>query len=153
MTEVRFYHLQRQSLEQTLPTILERVIARSWRAVVLAGSPDRVEALNQHLWTYNPDSFLPHGSEIDGNAEHQPIWLTMQEENRNNANVLVLTDGMSAEHPGGFEIVCDLFDGNDPAAVEQARRRWRQCKNAGHELVYFQQTAGGKWEEKKRIAP
>lgn len=153
MTEIRFYHLQRQSLEQALPAILERVIERGWRAVVLAGSPDRVEALTQHLWTYDPASFLPHGSDTDGNAAEQPIWLTVRDENPNQANVLVLTDGMEAADAGGFAIVCDLFDGSVPEAVESARTRWRRCREAGHALVYYQQSPRGKWEEKKRAQP
>ena len=45
MTEVRFYHLQRKTLEDALPQILEKTLERGWRAVVMAGSEERVEAL------------------------------------------------------------------------------------------------------------
>ena len=38
MTEVLFYHLQRQPLERVLPTLLERSLARGWRVVVQASS-------------------------------------------------------------------------------------------------------------------
>ena len=38
MTEVRFYHLQRKTLEQALPQLLEKTLERGWRAVVMAGS-------------------------------------------------------------------------------------------------------------------
>ena len=83
MTEVRFYHLQRKTLEDALPQILEKTLERGWRAIVMAGSEERVEALTQHLWTYKEFSFLPHGSARDGDAEHQPIWLTAEDENPN----------------------------------------------------------------------
>ena len=66
MTEVRFYHLTRTTLEAALPQMLERTLARGQRAVVMAGSEERVEALNAHLWTYKERSFLPHGSVKDG---------------------------------------------------------------------------------------
>ena len=46
MTEVLFYHLQRAPLERVLPELLERSLARGWRAVVRAGYPARVEALD-----------------------------------------------------------------------------------------------------------
>ncbi|MGH6882849.1 MAG: DNA polymerase III subunit chi, partial [Hypericibacter sp.] len=88
MTEVRFYHLQRTSLEAALPKLLERTLARGQRALVMAGSNERVEALTAHLWTYDPNSFLPHGSKRDGRPERQPVWLTDQDENPNNATVL-----------------------------------------------------------------
>jgi len=93
VTEIRFYHLQRKTLEDALPQILEKVLERGWRAVVMAASEERVEALNLHLWTYRDHSFLPHGSARDGNAEHQPVWLTIEDENPNGSNVLILTDG------------------------------------------------------------
>ena len=51
-TEIYFYHLEHRSLEQVLPTLLERSLERGWRAVVQAASRERVEALNTLLWTY-----------------------------------------------------------------------------------------------------
>ncbi len=148
MTEVRFYHLQRRSLEQALPRILEKVLERNWRAVVRAGSPERVDALNQHLWTYDAASFLPHGSARDGFADQQPVWLTCEDENPNGATVLILVDGVDAASATAFELVCDLFDGNDAEAVLAARERWKRCKAAGHALTYWQQNDRGGWEKR-----
>ncbi|MBI1206757.1 MAG: DNA polymerase III subunit chi [Azospirillum sp.] len=148
MTELRFYHLQRKTLEQALPQILAKVIERGWRAVILAGSPERVEALNQHLWTWDRDSFLPHGSAADGDPENQPIWLTATEENPNRANVLLLVDGALAGQLERWDLVCDLFDGNDPEALAAARSRWRTAKSASHTLTYWQQSDRGAWERK-----
>jgi len=93
MTEVRFYHLTRTTLEAALPRMLEKTIERAQRAVVLAGSPERVEALNAWLWTYNERGFLPHGSAQDGHGGDQTIWLTHEDERPNGAQVLFLTDG------------------------------------------------------------
>lgn len=148
MTEVRFYHLQRRTLEQALPKILEKVLERNWRAVVLAGSPERVDALNQHLWTYDPATFLPHGSARDGFADQQPVWLTAEDENPNGATVLVLVDGVTSDRLGSYDLVCDLFDGNDDEAVLAARDRWKACKAAGHGLTYWQQNDRGGWEKR-----
>jgi len=148
MTEVRFYHLQRRTLEQTLPKLLEKTLERGWRAVVLAGSAERVDALNQLLWTYDPASFLPHGTRRDGAAEEQPVWLTAEDENPNGATVLFQLDGAASDRPEAYDLVCDLFDGNDDEAVMAARDRWKRCKAAGHALTYWQETERGAWEKK-----
>jgi len=66
MTEVLFYHLEQQPLERVLPALVERTLARGWRAVVQAGSEERVEALDTLLWTYSEESFLPQGPRRDG---------------------------------------------------------------------------------------
>ena len=151
MTEVWFYRLQRHRLEDVLPGLLEKTLHRGWRAVVVAGSAERVEALNAHLWTWRRESFLPHGSKADGFAADQPVWLTDSDENPNGAKVLFLVDGAELSSSSGtFERVCDLFDGNDPAAVEAARERWKRVKGAGHALSYWRQGDSG-WEKQAEV--
>ena len=148
MTAISFYHLERTSLDRALPKLLEKVLERDHRAVVIAGSDERVEALNAALWTYEQRSFLPHGSEADGFTDRQPIYLTTLDENPNESDVLVLVDGASTEQLDSFQRVLDMFDGHDNEAVEAARDRWRRLKDHGHELTYWQQTTQGGWEQK-----
>jgi len=143
MTEIRFYHLTRKTLEQVLPELLEKTVQRGARAVVMAGSAERAESLTQHLWTYNPNSFLPHGNAKDGNAELQPIWLTEQDERPNEARFLFLTDGATSTKLGAYERVCDIFDGSDAQALASARGRWGAYKKDGYTVSYWQQTDKG----------
>ncbi|HTH16301.1 MAG TPA: DNA polymerase III subunit chi [Magnetospirillum sp.] len=150
MTQIGFYHLTRLPLEQALPRLLEKAQGAGLKVVVMAGSRERVEHLNGLLWTYAEDSWLPHGSSADGEPALQPIWLTDQEENPNGATVLVLCDGVTPADVGTYARCLDLFDGNDDEAVQAARARWKTWKAAGHELVYYQQTERGGWEEKAR---
>jgi DNA polymerase-3 subunit chi len=131
-----------------LPRLLERTVQAGKRAVVLLGSAERVEALNAHLWTYDPGSFLAHGSARDGNAERQPVWLTHVEENPNGAQFLFVADGARATRPQDWERVSEIFDGRDDAILADARDRWRDYKNAGHGLEYWQQGERGGWEKK-----
>lgn len=149
MAEIRFYHLTRKSLEEVLPVMLERTVLRDGRrAVVMAGSPERVEDLNAHLWTYDDRVFLPHGSKADGFPARQPVWLTNRDENPNAAQVLFLADGMVSGNVDGFDLVCELFDGRDDEVVAAARTRWKAYKGSGHALTYWHQTERGGWEQK-----
>lgn len=148
MTAISFYHLQRTSLDRALPKLLEKVLEGGHRAVVLAGSEEQVEALGTALWTYEQRSFLPHGSAADGHADRQPVYLTAADENPNGSDVLVLVDGAAPANLDGFDRVLDMFDGHDAGAVDAARARWRDLKEAGHELTYWQQTERGGWERK-----
>jgi DNA polymerase-3 subunit chi len=145
MTEIRFYHLTRSSLEQVLPDLLDKTLERGWRAVVMAGSVERTEAVTQQLWTAQPNSFLPHGNAKDGHAVHQPIWLTADDERPNGAEILFLIDGAASQQLADYQRVCELFDGNDESAVAEARRRWKQYKADGHTISYWQQDERG-WQ-------
>ena len=146
MTEIGFYHLL-TPLERALPKLLERARAQGHRAIVRAGSPERVENLSAALWTYEEAAFLPHGSARDGHADLQPIWLTDAEENPNSASILVVVDGVEAQDLQSYSRCADLFDGSDAQAVDAARGRWRHARAAGHLLTYWQQTPSG-WEQK-----
>lgn len=150
MEQIGFYHLTRLPLEQALPRLLEKVLAVGLRAVVMVGSAEQVDYLDSHLWTYSDDSWLPHGAARDGEADLQPIWLTDHDENPNGADVLVLCNGVIPASLDGYSRCLDLFDGNDPTAVQAARERWSRWKAYGHPLVYYQQNMNGGWEEKSR---
>jgi DNA polymerase-3 subunit chi len=148
MTEVLFYHLQNQPLEQVLPGLLEKCLERNWRAVVQLGSEERRDALDAHLWTYREEGFLPHGTAKDGHAAAQPVWLTAADDNPNGAKVRFLADGVEAANYSDYERVVVLFDGNDPDALERARASWADTKAAGHDATYWQQSERGRWEKK-----
>ena len=147
--EISFYHLTRTTLESALPRMLEKTLERGQRAVVRAGSAERVEALNGWLWTYKDRGFLPHGSAKDGHDVLQPIWLTDQDERPNEAQVLFLTDGAASGELAAFERCAVLFDGNDETALAAARAQWTGLKDAGHDLTYWQQNDQGRWEKKE----
>ena len=146
MTEIGFYQLEHSPLERALPKLLEKVVERGYRALVLAPSEERVEALNTLLWTYQQRSFLAHGSARDGQVAEQPIYLTTQPENPNGASVLVLIDGAEHDDSAAFARCLLLFDGKDELAVADARQRWHTARDAGHEVVYWQQTPEGRWQ-------
>ena len=148
MTDISFYHLQKQPLERALPKLLERVLAADMKALVLADTDEQVAALNAMLWSYDPNSFLPHGSARDGDEGLQPIFLTSQQDNPNHADVLVLVDGGEHSELAGFTRCLDMFNGNDETAVSRARERWVAYRDAGHKVTYWQQNDAGRWEEK-----
>lgn len=147
--EVRFYHLLTQSLEQALPVILMKALSGGRKAVVRFGDATEVSHFNTHFWTYNPDSFLPHGAASDGYAPLQPVYLTDRAENPNAADMLVLCNQQTVpENIADFTLCCDFLDGRDDRAVEDGRARWKQYKEAGYTLTYWQQTETGGWEQK-----
>lgn len=146
MTEILFYHLRGQTPEQVLPAMLQKSLERGWRAVIQASSPERIEALDAHLWTWRDDAFLPHGTWREAQAAEQPILLTLRDDNPNGAAVRFLIEG--AAMPGdasAYQRVVLLFDGEDPEALAGARTRWTEAKSAGFDVTYWQTDEKGIW--------
>jgi DNA polymerase-3 subunit chi len=131
-----------------LPQLLERSLERGWRAIVKAGGAERLEALNNALWTYRDDSFLPHGSRDDGPVENEPVFLTVEDENPNGAHVIFVVDGAEPTDIGPYERCVLMFDGRDEVALGNAREHWKRLKAEGHDATYWQQNAEGRWEKR-----
>ncbi len=148
MTEVRFYHLERQSQVQILPLLLSKAYDRGHKIVVKMCDKAEVERMNEHLWTFQGGSFLPHGSVKNGDADVQPVWLTDADENPNKADVLILCADVESDIVGDFDLCCEMLNGQNPNSVSAARARWKVYKEAGYEVTYWQQGENGGWEKK-----
>ncbi len=150
MTEIRFYHLQRSSLKQTLPSLLEKIIERDMRVVLYLPDSKQVKEIDQWLWSYKPESFLPHGCDGDPVPAEHPIWITSTQSNPNNADVLIVTD--AAEWQGSMDkikIRCEIFDGNDKNILSKSRHNWKEFSAQKYDLSYWQQDQQGRWIKKE----
>lgn len=155
MVEVQFFHLKTRSVEETLPVLLKTSLSRGWRVAVQTATEDRLRALDDHLWRYEAESFLPHGSRADASPETQPVYLTTSDENPNSADVRIFVEGaqmaplLQSEAAPRLRAVL-LFDGENRDELENARAQWKALRDAGQTLVYQQQDENGRWVEKAR---
>lgn len=151
MSETLFYHLERRSLEDVLPGLVEKSLERGWKVLVKCESADRADALDTLLWTFN-DGFLPHAQLGDGEASRQPVLITVEEDNPNKADIFFLVGGASPPDWNGEVVkaltrIVLMFDGRDPGAVDGARAAWKTAKSAGHDVTYWKESPTGKWEK------
>ncbi|MBN9545348.1 MAG: DNA polymerase III subunit chi [Alphaproteobacteria bacterium] len=152
MTETLFYHLERRALEDVLPGLIEKSLERGWRAVIKTDSSERSDALDNLLWTYDDQSFLAHAQSGDGEAARQPVLITVEDENPNNAQILFCVGGARPAdwrnaRLSSLSRVVMLFDGRDSAMLGNARAAWKDAKEAGHDVTYWKESASGKFEK------
>ncbi len=152
MTEALFYHLERRGLDDVLPGLLEKTLERGWRAIVRTESAERAEAIDNLLWTYNDQTFLPHAQAGDGDPARQPVLITVEDGNPNDAQILFVVGGAQtpawdSEAARALARIVLMFDGRDPEAVQTARTAWKGAKEAGHDVTYWKEMPGGKWEK------
>ena len=154
MTEIWFYHLQSQSLERVLPTLIEKSLEKGWRVALQARSEERLEALDSWLWTFSDESFLAHGRAGDGEPNLQPVYLTTGIENPNGAALRLLVEGAKIgpalinESDENYARVVALFDGNNAEELSHARAQWKELRELGFAATYWQQSENGRWEMK-----
>ncbi|MEP3276105.1 MAG: DNA polymerase III subunit chi [Stappiaceae bacterium] len=148
MSEILFYHLQNQSLEQALPGLVAKCLEREWAVVIQCGSQERCQALDTHLWTFREDSFLPHGTASDDYSELQPVFITDTQDNPNSATVRFVVDRAQPPELDSYNRAVFMFDGHDQSAVSDARTHWKRLQGTDASLTYWQQNEAGRWEQK-----
>ncbi len=139
--EIAFYHVTRGPVESVLPRLLERALAADLRVAVRVPDPAQRAALDQHLWTYDPLSFLPHAAEPCDMPEAQPILLTATHTPANGAHMLITLEPPLPRE--GFARAALIFAEADAAP---ARAEWRALKADGLAATYWKQGANG-WEK------
>lgn len=150
MTEALFYHLERRALEDALPGMVEKSLARGWRALIRADSAERADALDGLLWTYDDGSFLPHAQTGEGDSAAQPVLITVEDANLNRAEIIFYVGGAQPGDWAGLGALARivlLFDGRDGEALGRARDAWKAAKAAGHDVTYWKESPSGKFEK------
>ncbi|MGN6582942.1 MAG: DNA polymerase III subunit chi [Rhizobiaceae bacterium] len=148
MADALFYHLTESTLEEALPSLLERSLERGWRAVVQTAGEERRDALDLALWTYRDESFLAHGTDREPFPEEQPVFLTAGDANPNGSTIRFLVDGAVPASLEGYERIVFMFDGSDETQLATAREQWKIVKASGSDVTYWQQTPERRWERK-----
>ncbi len=143
-----FYHLSRTSLERAAGPLLEKCLQKNWRVLAVSESSSRRAALDEALWTYDDQSFLPHGQAEAAGLDQaaQPVLITDKTENVNEASVALLMDGAELPVDAPFERCMVLFDDGDDPTRQKAREQFKAAKDAGLTARYFQQSGRG-WTE------
>jgi DNA polymerase-3 subunit chi len=135
---VDFYHLTASPLERVLPSIAEKVLAGGERLLVVA-EPERLAHLDEQLWSYAKDSFLPHGRE---RGESQPVLLSAEASAANGATNIALADGRWRDEALGFARTFYFFDNDGRGS---AREAWRALKGRPEVEARYWKQDGGKW--------
>ena len=142
MTDILFYHLQNQPLEAVLPNLVEKSRERGWQAAIQAASEERLQALDDHLWTFRDDSFLPHGRAGAAGEADQPILIAPAPDAANGARHIALADGIWRDEALGFDRAFHFFD---DATIAAARAAWKALAGRDDIARNFWKQDDGRW--------
>lgn len=146
-TQYWFYHLEASTLEGVLPGLLEKTLEKGWRALVKLPQT-KLEQMDSFLWTFRDDAFLPHGREDEPQAELQPILLSATTDTAKGFDAVFLLDGEAVADMDGVTRAMVMINGRSEADVTRERGRWKQLKDKGADMAYYQQDDRGRWEKK-----
>ncbi len=148
MAEIRFYHLQSQTIEQALPKLAELVLKSGNKGIIKVADKNIAKQIDKALWAYSPESFLPHDVEGSKYPKEQELFITSREENPAEAKMALFVNCEKLEDLSLFDRVLYMFEGKLDKIITTAREDYKNYKTQGHEMSYWQQSDQGRWEQK-----
>ncbi len=146
--EYWFYHLpEGAGVDEALPALLEKTLHKGWRAVVYCRDELQRDQLDDMLWTYRDDSFLPHGRAGTAEADRQPVLLTVENAQAHAAEAVFVLSARTPPNGESVERVVIMFEDSDGDARQHARERWKALKGAGATVSYWRRGPAGRWEK------
>jgi DNA polymerase-3 subunit chi len=139
MPKAHFYLIDKPRFrEQPLLLVCElakRAYAANVPTLILARDPAQAEALDDLLWAFDPDEYLPHQiAGMDADEDEAPVLIASPDTDVPLRPLLInLRD---AAPQGAFERVLEVVPA-DPAAREPLRARWKHYQTLGFELKKF----------------
>lgn len=147
MTEYWFYHLEASTLEGVVPGLLEKTLQKGWRALVKLPE-SKLAQMDELLWTFRDDAFLPHGRDDEPLAELQPILISSKLESAVGFDAVFLIDGAEVKDIADASRVMVMINGRSQDDISRERSRWKTLKSEGANLAYYQQDDRGRWAKK-----
>ena len=145
-----FYHLVNGDYIEPAILIAEEAL-KNFNKLLIVAPEDKLSYLSDKLWINKKESFIAHGLFDEDLSDFAPIWLSSTVEyNPINADILMLTNGLSLDKTNAFKHVFNLFDGSSKNELELARSQWRDWSSRPqHVCRYFTRTDAGRWRQSK----
>jgi DNA polymerase III subunit chi len=97
--------------------------------------PHEAAALDQHLWTFREESFVPHEVCDDPERLVDPearVVITTRDARPIPADILLQLAPCEVDFARAFANVIDVVDHGDPARLDASRARYKTWSESGH---------------------
>ncbi len=136
MTQIDFYLLASQDPNARWDfccRLIEKVQRLGHRILVSVDTQEEAEALNQLLWSFKPESFVPHKIINDPQYAAMPVEITYSNESGDHQDVLL---NLGKEIPAFFSRFKRMgeFVTEDEATKVWTREHYRFYKDRGYPI-------------------
>jgi DNA polymerase-3 subunit chi len=137
MAKIDFYVIQIPGAKPRLDLICrlaEKAYKNKHRIYIHANNQTEAYQLDELLWTYREDSFLPHNLVGEGPNLAPPIQIGFKEKPENHRDILLNLHQAVPEFYSHFTRVLELVP-NDDESQAIAREHYRFYRAAGYDIT------------------
>ncbi|MGN7613815.1 DNA polymerase III subunit chi [Magnetococcales bacterium HHB-1] len=145
---VRFYQLSKIPFEQALARLLIKAYEQGLQICVVTSDVAQTNYLDEFLWRFPENGFLPHGQCRGQDTVRQPVLLGERRINPvNGATLLAVASFDVVENFDQFKLILDFVPADNMEALQSSRRRFRFYKERGCTMEYWRQEPDGRWHQ------
>lgn len=119
-----------QAMWLTTCRLLEKAYLRKHRVFVYCSNQEDAEYLDELLWTFKPNSFIPHHLQGEGPEPPPPIQIGYAEEPRGFTDILINLSETVPPFASRFQRIMEIVSA-DESAKAISREHFRQYRNMG----------------------
>ena len=136
MTRIDFYQLDSDEAPLSFTCrLIEKIYRNGLRVYVHTSDSEQSQMLDDLLWTYRPDRFIPHC--LTDTSQDAPVRIGHDHEPADDEEVLVNLSGNVPEFFSRFDRVAEVVP-LDPASRQSARENYKFYKDRGYPLDYHE---------------
>ncbi|KTD33778.1 DNA polymerase III subunit chi [Legionella israelensis] len=113
--------------------LLEKAYFKGRQVFVFCSSQQEAEKLDERLWTYREDSFVPHNLQGEGPEPPPPIQIGHAGEPRGFNDILMNMSGSMPSFHSRFQRIIEIV-ANDDTSKECSRQLYREYRALNFEL-------------------
>jgi DNA polymerase III subunit chi len=138
MTQVDFHILQNANVDaRWLYTcrLVEKIVSLGKGVLITVDTQDDAQLLDDLLWSFKPESFIPH--QIIGGENETDVEITYSGDSGKHQQVLINLCVHVPEYFSRFERVSEIVI-QDPKILESTREHYRFYKQRGYPIAQHQ---------------
>ena len=135
MTDVLFVEVTASRMEMRACEIAERTYAQGISLQIIAANHEQTARLDELLWSFRPDSFVPHGLFEGGTRDpSEPVAITHTHVKVPGLQSLLMMDYCPIELVAEFTQAFHLVVVDNQERLKSSRDYWTQLRDAGFTL-------------------
>ena len=134
-----FYNATRREILNDIAILTEKLYKKNNHILLYCADQETVDTLDEYLWSYREDSFIPHSKKNNEKKLFYPILITNEILNEHEHNILLVLNGVLIKETDWtkFNKVYYFFDEQNLEEKENARSMWKSFSSLEIDCRYW----------------
>ena len=134
-----FYKSSHRDVVRDIAWLTESIFKKNNRIVIFCTDQETAEVVDDFIWSYRDDSFIPHSIKKHRETSLDPILVTTDLDGSYEHNVLLALNGVLIKEKDWqrFAKVYYFFDDQDSREKENARAMWKSFSSLAVNCKYW----------------